>query len=185
MPLHVICIHHAPSTRHTCASTPVSAPQEKTGHTVAGGRDRVEADAIGLVLLGVDAGGEHAVRLALPVGKLACKQSVCVAFSANLSFKGARYTPTSITARHKGAHRSRGYSPWWSMTMLQVSPGALGPTMRATDTILPMSGSLALATLTVTPVWSQYLRTTQTRNKQHDQLFADSMFESDVAACCT
>ena len=88
MPLHVICIHHAPSTRHTCASTPVSAPQEKTGHTVAGGRDRVEADAIGLVLLGVDAGGEHAVRLALPVGKLACKQSVCVEFSANLSFKG-------------------------------------------------------------------------------------------------
>ena len=40
--------------------------------TVAGGGDGVEADAVGLVLLGVDARGKDTIRLALPVGELAC-----------------------------------------------------------------------------------------------------------------
>ena len=34
-----------------------------------------------------------------------------------------------------------GIWPLWSMTMSQVSPVALGPTMRFTDVILPMYGA--------------------------------------------
>jgi hypothetical protein len=40
--------------------------------TIAGGSDGVKTNAIGLVLLGVNAGGEDTVGLSLPVGELAC-----------------------------------------------------------------------------------------------------------------
>lgn len=45
-------------------------PRERQEITIAGGRDGVKAVGIGLVPLRVDAGGDDAVRLALPVREL-------------------------------------------------------------------------------------------------------------------
>ena len=53
------------------ATQPMPDRNERHKYTVAGGGDGVEADAIGLVLLRVDARGKDAVGLTLPVRQLA------------------------------------------------------------------------------------------------------------------
>ena len=47
-----------------------------------------------------------------------------------------------------------GILPAWSMMMSHVSPVAAAPTIRFTDTILPVCGDLFLKVLTGTPDWS-------------------------------
>ena len=150
--------------------------------TVAGGGDGVEADAVGLALARVDARRDDAVGLPLPVRQLACSKAIGCEKSVHdhptflrAMIRGKSNLPTIIALRvsrriqrHRIQHsydirsfpKLRGIAalrrqPLWSITMLQMSPGAFGPTMLCAEMILPTKGFFCFARFSGMLLWSK------------------------------